>query len=231
VVQTSLNPHINPISEPEAGYGQMFAVMLRRFPWLLLVFLSSTAIAGIVTLKTPPSFKSTMQLLIEPNYQGKQETDNTESQFTDSTVEIDTATQLNLMQSSGLLQKAVNKLKAEYPDFTVANLKSSLVLTQIKTPDDNIATKIFQVDYTDNDSVKTKKVLNTIQEVYLEYNKQQQNSRLQKGLQVIRDQLRKATDEVTASETNLQRFRRNQNLIDPETQARTLETSLNTVQQ
>lgn len=231
MVQTSLNPHINPISEPEAGYGQMFAVMLRRFPWLLLVFLSSTAIAGIVTLKTPPSFKSTMQLLIEPNYQGKQETDNTESQFTDSTVEIDTATQLNLMQSSGLLQKAVNKLKAEYPDFTVANLKSSLVLTQIKTPDDNVATKIFQVDYTDNDPVKTKKVLNTIQEVYLEYNKQQQNSRLQKGLQVIRDQLRKATDEVTASEANLQRFRRNQNLIDPETQARTLETSLNTVQQ
>lgn len=231
MVQTSLNPHINPISEPEAGYGQMFAVMLRRFPWLLLVFLSSTAITGIVTLKTPPSFKSTMQLLVEPNYQGKREGDNTESQFTDSTVEIDTATQLNLMQSSGLLQKAVNKLKSEYPDFTVANLKSSLVLTQIKTPDDNVATKIFQVDYTDNDPVKTKKVLNTIQEVYLEYNKQQQNSRLQKGLQVIREQLRKATDEVTASEANLQRFRRNQNLIDPETQARTLETSLNTVQQ
>ncbi|MBE9233063.1 polysaccharide biosynthesis tyrosine autokinase [Cuspidothrix issatschenkoi LEGE 03284] len=231
MVQTSLNPHINPISEPEAGYGQMFAVMLRRFPWLLLVFLSSTAITGIVTLKTPPSFKSTMQLLVEPNYQGKREGDNAESQFTDSTVEIDTATQLNLMQSSGLLQKAVNKLKSEYPDFTVANLKSSLVLTQIKTPDDNVATKIFQVDYTDNDPVKTKKVLNTIQEVYLEYNKQQQNSRLQKGLQVIREQLRKATDEVTASEANLQRFRRNQNLIDPETQARTLETSLNTVQQ
>ncbi|MEY2912369.1 MAG: hypothetical protein RLZZ184_1678 [Cyanobacteriota bacterium] len=231
MVQSSLNPNINSASETEPGYGQIFAVLWRRFPWILLVFLSSTAIAGIMALKTEPSFKSTMQLLVEPNYQGKKETDNTESQFTDTNIEIDTATQLNLMQSSGLIQKAVNKLKSEYPDLTVMDLKNSLVLNQIKTKDDNIATKIFQVDYSDNDPEKTKKVLNTIQQVYLEYNKQQQNSRLQKGLQVIKDQLRKATDEVTVSEANLQRFRRNQNLIDPETQAKTIETTLNTVQQ
>lgn len=231
MVQSSLNPNINSASETDPGYGQIFAVLWRRFPWILLVFLSSTAIAGIMALKTEPSFKSTMQLLVEPNYQGKKETDNSESQFTDTNIEIDTATQLNLMQSSGLIQKAVNKLKSEYPDLTVMDLKNSLVLNQIKTKDDNIATKIFQVDYSDNDPEKTKKVLNTIQQVYLEYNKQQQNSRLQKGLQVIKDQLRKATDEVTVSEANLQRFRRNQNLIDPETQAKTIETTLNTVQQ
>lgn len=231
MVQSSLNPNINSASETDPGYGQIFAVLWRRFPWILLVFLSSTAIAGIMALKTEPSFKSTMQLLVEPNYQGKKETDNSESQFTDTNIEIDTATQLNLMQSSGLIQKAVNKLKSEYPDLTVMDLKNSLVLNQIKTKDDNIATKIFQVDYSGNDPEKTKKVLNTIQQVYLEYNKQQQNSRLQKGLQVIKDQLRKATDEVTVSEANLQRFRRNQNLIDPETQAKTIETTLNTVQQ
>jgi capsular exopolysaccharide synthesis family protein len=231
VVQTSLNPNINPASETEPGYGQMFAVILRRFPWLLLVLLSSTAIAGIITLKTQPTFKSTMQLLVEPNYQGKKETDNTETQFTDANVEVDTATQLNLMQSSGLIRKAVDKLKAEYPDLTVMDLKKSLVLTQIKTPEDQVATKIFQVDYTDKSPEKSQKILKTIQQVYLEYNKQQQDSRLQKGLQVIRDQLRKATDEVTASEANLQRFRRSQNLIDPDAQAKAIETTLNTVQQ
>ncbi|MTJ06723.1 polysaccharide biosynthesis tyrosine autokinase [Anabaena sp. UHCC 0204] len=231
MVQTSLNPNINSASETEPGYGQIFAVLLRRFPWLLLVLLSSTAIAGIITLRTEPSFKSTMQLLVEPNYQGKKEADTIESQFTDANVVVDTATQLNLMQSSGLIQKAVDKLKNEYPDLTVMDLKKSLTLTQIKTPEDNIATKIFQVDYSDNDPEKTQKVLTAIRQVYLEYNKQQQDSRLQKGLQVIRDQLRKATDEVTASEANLQRFRRNQNLIDPETQAKAIEATLNTIQQ
>jgi polysaccharide biosynthesis transport protein len=231
VVQTSLNPSINPASETEPGYGEIFAIIVRRFPWLLLVLLSSTAIAGIITLKTEPSFKSTMQLLVEPNYQGKKEADTVESQFTDANIEVDTATQLNLMQSSGLIQKAVDKLKEEYPDLTVMDLKKSLVLTQIKTPEDNIATKIFQVDYSANDPEKTQKVLKTIQQVYLEYNKKQQASRLQKGLQVIRDQLRKATDEVTASEANLQRFRRNQNLIDPDAQAKSVEASLNAIQQ
>jgi capsular exopolysaccharide synthesis family protein len=172
-----------------------------------------------------------MQLLVEPNYQGKQEgVDQVKNQFTDTNIVIDTATQLNLMRSSGLIQKAVNKLRSEYPGITVDEIRKSLVLTQIKTPEDNIATKIFQVDYSDTDPQKTQKVLAAIREVYLEYNKQQQDNRLKKGLQVIREQLRKATDEVNASEANLQRFRRNQNLIDPELQAKAIEESINTIQ-
>ncbi|MBD2625393.1 GumC family protein [Trichormus variabilis] len=230
MVQTSLNPHLNSVVESEPGYGQMLTVLVRRFPWFLLVFLSSTALAGIITLKTNPNFKSTMQLLIEPNYQGKKEGAGVENQFTDTNVVIDTATQLNLMQSSGLIQKAADKLKSEYPNITAKEIKTSLVLTQIKTKDDNVATKIFQVDYTDTNPEKTQKVLTAIRQVYVEYNKQQQDIRLQKGLQVIREQLRKASDEVNASESNLQRFRRNQNLIDPELQAKALEETLNNIQ-
>ncbi|WP_353932254.1 polysaccharide biosynthesis tyrosine autokinase [Okeanomitos corallinicola TIOX110] len=228
MVQTSLNPHIHPVAE-EPGYGQMFAVFVRRFPWVLLVLLSSTALAGIITLNTKPTFQSTMQLLVEPNYEGKQEKDTLDTQFTDSNVVIDTATQLNLMRSSGLLQKAVDQLKSEYPDITVREMKKSLVLTQIKNKEE-VVTKIFQVDYSDSDPEKTQKVLAAIQKVYLEYNKQQQDTRLKKGLQVIREQLRKASDEVNASEANLQRFRRQQNLIDPELQAKAIEESLNNIQ-
>ncbi|MFN9961184.1 MAG: capsular biosynthesis protein, partial [bacterium] len=92
------------------------------------------------------------------------------------------------------------------------------------------ATKIFQVDYSDGDPEKTQKVLTAIRQVYVEYNKQQQDIRLKRGLQVIREQLRKANDEVNASEANLQRFRRNQNLINPELQAKAIEESLNNIQ-
>lgn len=105
MVQTSLNPHITPASETEPTYGQLFAVFVRRFPWFLAVLISSIAIAGMVTLKTKPTYKSSMQLLVESNYQGKKEGAGVDSQFTDSNIVIDTATQLNLMQSSGLIQK------------------------------------------------------------------------------------------------------------------------------
>ncbi|MBD2298784.1 polysaccharide biosynthesis tyrosine autokinase [Nostoc sp. FACHB-87] len=231
MVQTSLNPSVNKITDTEPGYGQLLAVFIRRFPWFVAVFVASIAMAAIMTAKTKPTYKSSMQLLVEPNYQGKQEAGGVENQFTESNVEIDTGTQLNLMQSSGLIQKAVDKLRKEYPDITVGEIKGALALNQLKTKEDNIATKIFQVDYTDRDPIKTQKVLTAVREVYVEYNKQQQDSRLQKGLQVIREQLSKASEEVNAAESNLQRFRRNQNLIDPVAQAKALEDALNNVEQ
>ncbi|BAZ48243.1 lipopolysaccharide biosynthesis protein [Nostoc sp. NIES-4103] len=231
MVQTSLNPSPNSVSDPEPGYGQLFAVFIRRFPWFLAVLIISVAIAAFITSRTKPTYRSSMQLLVEPNYQGKKEGTGVESQFTEPDVQIDTATQLNLMQSSGLIQKAVDKLKSDYPDITVGDIKNALVLNQLRTKEDNVATKIFQVDYTDKDPDKTQKVLTAIRQVYVEYNKQQQDLRLQKGLQIIREQLSKASEEVNAAETNLQRFRRNQNLIDPESQAKLLEESLNKIEQ
>ncbi|MBE9049028.1 polysaccharide biosynthesis tyrosine autokinase [Nostocales cyanobacterium LEGE 11386] len=230
--QATLAPGINSVdnSNTEPSYGQLFKIFIRRFPWFLGVFISAIAIAAFVTSRTQPTYRSSMQLLVEPNYQGKRE-GGPDSQFIEPDIQIDTATQLNLMQSSGLIQKAVEKLQPEYPDITVNEIKQSLVLNQIRTREDNVATKIFQVDYTARDPAKTQKVLAAIRQVYVEYNKQQQDSRLQKGLQVIREQLSKASEEVNASETNLQRFRRNQNLIDPELQAKALEDALNKIEQ
>ncbi|MDB9446126.1 GumC family protein [Anabaena sp. CS-542/02] len=231
--QPSLSPGINHISNSgiEPSYGQLFKILIRRFPWFLAVFLTSIAMATVVTSRTKPTYKSSMQLLVEPNYQGRREDAGIDSQFIEPDIKIDTATQLNLMQSSGLIQQAVEKLKSDYPHINVNEIKESLVLHQIRNKEDDSATKIFQVEYSANDPEQTQKVLAAIRQVYVEYNKQQQDARLQKGLQVIREQLNKASEEVNASETNLQRFRRNQNLIDPESQAKTLEDSLNAIQQ
>lgn len=60
-----------------------------------------------------------------------------------------------------------------------------MVLTQLRSKEDNVATKIFQVEYTAGDPEKTQKVLGAIRQVYLEYNKQQQTSRLQKVCKLL----------------------------------------------
>lgn len=134
------------------------------------------------------------------------------------------------MKSSGLIQKAVNKLKSDYPDITVGEIKSSLVLEQLKGKDD-VITKIFQADYTSTDAVKTQKVLDAIQKVYLEYNIKQQDERLKKGLRYNREELKKVREDLTASEKKLQQFRSTQKFIDPEQQAKALEDDLNRIVQ
>ncbi|MFB2768146.1 GumC family protein [Pelatocladus sp. BLCC-F211] len=231
MIQSSLSPHVNPVNETEPGYGQIFAVLIRRLPWFLVVFVTCIAGAALITKRTPPTYKSSMQLLVEPNYKQNTQDTTTGGNFTDSNVVVDTATQLNIMQSSALIQKAVDKLKPEYPDITADQIQRALVLNQLRTKEDNLATNIFQADYTDIDPDKTERVLNAIRQVYLEYNRQQQAERLRKGLRVVQQQLRDTVEEVNKAEANLQRFRRNQNLIDPEAQAESLEENLNAILQ
>ncbi len=230
--QASLSPHVNPAADTEPGYGQLFAVLIRRFPWFLIVFVASVGAGYYIYKKTPPTYKSSMELLVEPNYQGTTEgTELEKNQFTDSSVKIDTATQLNLMRSSSLIKQAVDKLKPEYPQITVQQIKSALSLEQVRSKEDNIATKIFRVEYTGQDKLKTQRVLEAIRQVYLDYNQEQQRKRLGNGLKVVREQKKNVADELNQAEAKLLRFRKSENLTDPSTQAKAYEDALNSVQQ
>ncbi|MEC4882001.1 MAG: polysaccharide biosynthesis tyrosine autokinase [Scytonema sp. PMC 1070.18] len=233
MVQSSISPYVNPVAESEPGYGQLFAVLIRRFPWFLVVLATSVAVAGLMTKRTPTTYGSSMQLLVEPNYQGRKEAGGTgvDAQFADPNIEVDAATQLNLMESSEILQQAVNKLKPQYPDITVGQLKGSLALEQVRTKEDNVATKIFKVDYQDTDPEKTYRVLDVMRQVYLDYNIRQQDERIKRGLKVIREQIKKVSSDVAKAEANLQRFRRTQNLINPETQAKAIEDEVARLEQ
>ncbi|CDN14832.1 Tyrosine-protein kinase Wzc [Richelia intracellularis] len=233
MLQTNFNAQMNPELDKEPGYGQLFAVLMRRLPWLLVVLTASIGIAAVMTLFTKPTYKSSMQILVESNYQGKnqQEGFGNQKEFTDSYFVVDTVTQLNLMRTSGLIQKAINLLQDDYPHMTLKQMQRSFVLTQIKDQEDKVATKIFLAEYTGKDPIKTQKVLEALRKVYLQYNKQQQEDRLKKGLKVIREQLKQVNNEVRIAEANLQKFRRNRNLINPESQAEALETSLNQIQE
>ncbi|PAX51401.1 GumC family protein [Brunnivagina elsteri] len=235
MIQTAVNPALNSSADNDPGYGQLLAVLVRRFPWFLGVFLSSIAIAGFMTKRTAPTYESSMQFLVESNYQSPGQ-DNAAAQSDasraiDSIFKIDTATQLNLMRNTVHIEKAVQQLKDEYPTLTVAQVKRSLVLSQIKEKEDNLVTKIFLIQYKDTDELRTQRVLEVLQKVYLDYNKEQQKERLKDGLKGTNEQLEKVGKEVKESESRLLLFRRTQNLTDPEVQVRTLQESLNTVEQ
>ena len=192
MLQTNLNPQMNTAVEKEPGYGQLFSVLIRRLPWVVGIFMAAISIAGVITVLTKPTYKSSMQILVESNYQGRGQKEGfgKQNEFTDSYFVVDTVTQLNLMRTSGLIKKAIKELKADYPDMSLKQMQRSFVLTQVRDKEDDVATKIFLAEYSDQDPIKTQKVLESVRQVYLDYNKKQQEQRLKKGLKVIRDKLK-----------------------------------------
>lgn len=221
--------NVGGMVETDPGYGQLVAALFRRRLWLIGIFFSILSVATIYTLLKKPIYQSAMQLLVEPNYQSKKDSGTgAENQFADSNVEIDNSTQITQMRSSELLQKAVTLLKADYPALDAADLQKALVLTQVE--EDKVKTKIFQAVYTSDDPVKTQKVLKAIQQVYKDYNREQQKLRLTRGLSFVDEQLPLVEKQVDRAEDAMEQFRKSQNLVDPEVQSRALIDALSGVQ-
>jgi polysaccharide biosynthesis transport protein len=225
-------------TDADPGYGQLFAILMRRRFWLIGVSCGVAALALGMTLLEKPSFQSSMRLLVEPNYQGKRaigQQQSPESQFTDINVEVDSATQISLMQSSGLIRRAVDLLKADYPDITVSEIRESLVVSPVAETDGDtnkkVNTKIYQIAYTDIDPEKARRVLEAFEQVYKDYNREQQKLRLERGLAFIKEQLPEVKEKLQQAESELEKFRTNQNLVDPELQAKSLVESLNQIRQ
>ncbi|NJP10525.1 MAG: polysaccharide biosynthesis tyrosine autokinase [Leptolyngbyaceae cyanobacterium RU_5_1] len=229
----------NPAREAEPGYGQLFAVMWRRRFWFLGVFIATLGVAAVYTLRQPSTYISSMQLQVEPNYQGKNQSGQTlENEFSDSGVDVDNATQISLLQSSAVLRNAMVLLQPIYPEIdpndpgSTAGFKNSISVTQVAVGGKKgTETKIYQITYLDNDPVKTQKVLEVLQGVYLKYNQDQQKERLKKGLAFVEEQLPDIKNKVSQSEDALEKFRVGQELVDPDIQAKAKTDALYRVQQ
>jgi len=228
--------------DQEPGYGQLLGVLLRRKFWVLGSLITAIAIASIYTLRQESTYLSGMQLLVEPNYQGKPETQpSLKNEVADpNQVQVDTATQISLMQSSVLVRRAMTLLRSDYPEFDpnnpglVAAFKSPLKVAQVTAGDKKdsaSATKIFQITYVSNDPVKTQNILRALQKVYLDYNREQQKQRLVRGLAFINEQLPQIKTKLKDAESELESFRKNQELINPEAQAQVQADALNRVRQ
>lgn len=221
---TAAQPKLNSTPAAEAGYGQLFAILQRRYLWVLAAAATSLAIAFVYTVRQESTYVSGMQFLVEPNYQGKR---GTSEAFTDATVEVDYATQISLMQSSNLLKKAMTLLQTEYPDLdpdnpgSVNGFRGALTVAQGQgqVASKKVETKIFNITYTSNDPIKTQKVLKAVQQVYQDYNLQQQQDRLTRGLAFVDKQLPKVEGKVKNAEAALEQFRQNQALIEPSAEA------------
>jgi capsular exopolysaccharide synthesis family protein len=219
--------------DTDLGYGKLFSTLIRRRNWFLGVLGAALSVATITALNQEPVYESSFQLLIESVYRSK-ESDLQNNVYEDLNVEIENyATQLEVMRSSQLLEKARQALSSEYPDLELETLEDNYSISQVQGDnyeDDRVITTVFEAEYIDNDPVKTKRILETIIQVYQDYTLEQQQARLAQGLSFIDAQLPIARSKVTQAENALENFRKTNNLIDPEQRAESATEDLKNVQ-
>jgi polysaccharide biosynthesis transport protein len=217
--------------EEDSGYGQLWAVLWRRKLWFLASWLGAVGVAWFIGSYQEPTYRSSMQLLVDQNYRGKSEPGETNTQFADSDVQADYATQLTLMNSSILIQRIVDRLRPIYPNISSEKIKKSLSVTQVtgKADEKKVATKIFEAAYEDRDPLRAQKILQTVQQVFQEYNREQQKLRLAKGLAFINEQVPQIQQRLQQAESALEKFRKTYNFLNPELQSKTLVESLDNI--
>ncbi|MEL6441757.1 MAG: polysaccharide biosynthesis tyrosine autokinase [Cyanobacteria bacterium J06621_8] len=231
-------------TQNDLGYGQLLGKLWRRRLWFSGVFLGVIAVSLPSALSQPSVYRSYMEILVESNYQAKDVNSSSsnrylEKEFADTTIEVDYATHLKVLQSTEILSRVVDKLRLENSvgnkPPTIQDLKSFLTVAQLEQESGKskggTETKIIQTVYIGSSPGETKKVLEAVREVYLEYNLEQQKERLSNGLTFINDQIPKARQDLTEAEAALTQLSQEHNLIDPEQEAIALKANIRQITQ
>ncbi|MBD0387423.1 MAG: chain-length determining protein, partial [Nostoc sp. C3-bin3] len=247
MAKTSLNQEqqITISAQGAVDIRQISTILLRRRLLVLGVSCIVMSAASLLAFITKPIYQSNMQILVNSNLSEGGQLNNIpvgkETQISGSNSEIiDSTTQMKLMLSSKLLQKAVDLLRSDYPDITledingqtVQNKKAPLKVTPEKggIGANKVFSQLFKVSFSDNDPVKAQRVLKALQKVYQKYNKEQQQERLNQGLAFVNARLPEIKKEVSKADKNLEQFRKKHKLLDPEVQSKILLESLADIQ-
>jgi polysaccharide biosynthesis transport protein len=179
-----------------------------------------------------------------------------EKQFADASIEMDYATQIRVLTSSEILARVIEKLginssqepttanklglnSSEEDSMTemIESLRESLSVYQVmdetseSTSSQAAETKVIQVSYFGTSPTGTRKVLKAIQEVYLEYNLEQQEKRLRDAINFIDKQIPQAKKELTGAEAALTKLTKENNLVSPESEATSIKENIRRIAQ
>ncbi|MFN6538845.1 MAG: GumC family protein [Nostoc sp. EkiNYC01] len=241
MVKTSLNQDQQVITSAKSRVDirQIPTILLRQRFVILGVSCVVMSVASFFAVTTKSSYQSDMQILVSSNLSQGGQSNNIPEQA--DTKVVDYSTQIKLMLSSKLLQKAVDLLHSDYPDITLEyikgqkeyNKKPPLKVTkeEANTGANEVFSQVFEVSFNDDDPVKAQRVLQALQKVYQNYNTEQQKERLNRGLAFVNTRLPEIKKEVSQADKNLEQFRKKHNLVDPETQSKILLQSLAEIQQ
>lgn len=222
-VPPPLSPSALPPSE-ELGLGDIIAIARRR-RWVSAgVAIATIAMTWGWTLTRIPIYRGEFRVLVEPVAE-----DDRSQELLQGTPEklsrFDYETQVEVLRSPALLEPIAEKLEATYPEISPAELLSKLSINRLRD------TKVLTVSYLDTDPQRIQTILAEVSQHYLDYSFEQRQSSLQQGIQFVEEQLPELRSRVNSLQTNLEHFRQEYSLLDPQLRGDDLSELLSSVEE
>ncbi|MEL6222615.1 MAG: Wzz/FepE/Etk N-terminal domain-containing protein, partial [Cyanobacteria bacterium J06627_8] len=184
--------------------------IVRRRGWIIagIAITVASAFWGW-TLTRTPIYRGEFRVLIESVDEANpsQELLLDERSSFGSTVDYDT--QIEVLQSSALLQPITNELQERYPSVSVREIADNLSINRLRE------TKVLQISYRGTETQRIQDILEEIAQQYLEYSFEQRQASLSQGIEFVDDQLPELRDRVNNLQVQVERFRQQYSLLDP----------------
>lgn len=180
--------------------------------------------ASYLAMREPSAYKGDFQILVEPVTSQAQATDpflvnRGQDQLPGGPGDaLDYTTQIQILQSPGMLNEIVQDVQTQFPDFSLVELQQGLTVQRLVVEGSADSTRIIQVTYEGSDPGRVQKVLRVSADRYLQYSLEDRKTRSSEGTKFIEDQLPAVGQRVSQIQDELQQLQEQNDLIDPATQ-------------
>lgn len=220
-----------PEPEHDLDLRWLWHLVKRRVLIICGVAIAVTSGAGWWTFHQEPRYEAKFNLLVEPVTEQNQLNQlaqvpglrNANGQNSN----LDYDTQIEVLRSPEVIEPFIKHIYHKYPEVTYDSLvgTNKLTIRRLKN------TKILEVSYQDTDPKKIQYILFELAKIYLRYSFQERQSDLSQGIRFVEGQLPELQQRVDKLQEQLQKFRQQHNLIDPETQATQLSGQVSNLEQ
>ncbi|WOD38908.1 GumC family protein [Nodosilinea sp. E11] len=238
--QLQSTPLESSSSEASEQQGINFRPLLRIVRRNALLILGATALttglAYWLSLAAAPLYQGNLRLLVEPVTPERRLSDpgvvaRGDDRARQQSSPLDYATQLVILQSSGLLSDVVEQVQASFPDFRERDLRKGLTVERCCSGDGvggigGQETRILEVTYEDSDPQRADLVLELISNRFLRYSLEERKSSISEGVRFIDEQLPALENRVSLLQSQIQSLQEQYLLTDPQAQGAQLSTQL-----
>lgn len=222
---TQLSEEIDELTaSPQKGLN--FRPLSRVIQRKAILIVGVTGIASVASAalisrtQPPPVFAGNFQILVEPvsseaKFAQPATLTRTSGAPNDNLFSLDYPTQLQILQSPGMLSDIVEQVQNRYPNFSLNDLRKNLAVARIgKGRFDQ--TKVIDIQYQGSNPGLVQFVLEKTAQKYLKYSLEERTTRISEGVQFIDEQLPDLEGRVNEDQTELKQLQQQYELINPQ---------------